>query len=69
MRLYDDGKLLTERTGSINTAPWPGALHVGQYSGGPGPQYQVTGCIRGVKIYHRPLDPPEITRAARQRPE
>jgi hypothetical protein len=30
-------------------------LHIGQYSGGPGEQYQVNGAIAGVSIYNRVL--------------
>ena len=62
--LYEDGKLVGERSGQFNTAPWPGDLYVGQYSGQPGPDYQVTGRIRDVKIYHRPLDAEEVAQAA-----
>ncbi|MGD0094222.1 MAG: LamG-like jellyroll fold domain-containing protein, partial [Planctomycetota bacterium] len=54
-QLYQDGKLIVEKSGAVNTAPWTGALHIGQYSGGPGPQFQVTGCIAGVKVYNRIL--------------
>ena len=68
-RLYEDGKLVGEKTGQFNTSPWPGDLHVGQYSGQPGPDFQVTGRIKGVKIYHRPLDPEEVSKAALSRSE
>jgi hypothetical protein len=54
-RLYEDGKLVAEKSGVVNAAPWTGALHIGQYSGGAGPQYQVNGCIAGVRIYNRVL--------------
>jgi len=63
-RVYQDGKLLAETSGAFNTAPWPGELHVGQYSGGPNADFQVNGQIRGVKVYHRALNPEEITAAA-----
>jgi hypothetical protein len=39
-------------------------LHIGQYSGQPGPEFQVTGRIADVKIYHRPLDAAEVARLA-----
>jgi hypothetical protein len=68
-RLFEDGKLIAEKAGAANTAPWPGALHVGQYSGQPGAEFQVTGRIAGLKIYHRPLDAAEIAAAAKQPPE
>jgi len=67
-RLYEDGNLVGEKTGRFNTSPWPGDLHVGQYSY-PAPQYQVTGRIKGVKVYHRPLEPEEIAKAALNRPQ
>jgi hypothetical protein len=68
-RLYEDGKLLTEIPGAANTASWPGDLHVGQYSGMPGPDFQVTGRIAGVKLYHRPLNAEEVAEAAKKPPE
>ena len=68
-RLFEDGQLVGEQTGPVNTATWPGDLHVGQYSGTPGAEFQVTGRMTGVKIYHRPLDVEEISQAAQTRPE
>jgi hypothetical protein len=52
-RLYQDGKLVCEKTGDVNTARWPGALHVGQYGAALGEQYQVHGEIAGVEISPR----------------
>jgi len=68
-RVFQDGQQVAERTGTSVTAPWPGALHVGQYSGGPRPEYQVTGRIAGVKIYHRVLTAEEAAHSAKQPPE
>jgi len=68
-RLFQDGVKVAERHGSVNTSPWLGDLHVGQYSGTPGPDYQVHGRIAGLKIYHRPLEAKEIAEAAKSRPE
>jgi hypothetical protein len=68
-RLFENGKLIGEKAGAANTAGWPGELHVGQYSGQPGAEFQVTGRIAGVKLYHRPLDPAEIAQAAAARPD
>ena len=65
-RLYQDGKPLAERSGSFMTTPWTGDLHVGQYSGGPNPSFQVNGQIRGIKIHHRALAPEEIDSAVRE---
>jgi hypothetical protein len=67
-RLFENGKLIGERAGTANTAGWPGPLHVGQYSGQPGPDFQVTGRMAGVKIYHRPLKAEEIAKAAQTPP-
>ena len=63
-RLYQDGTLVAERAGSFQLAAWPGDLHIGQYSGGPAPAYQVIGRIKDVKIYHRPLSDAEIAGSA-----
>lgn len=69
LKLYEDGKQVAEQTGSFSTAPWPGELFVGQYSGTPGAEFQVTGRMRGVKVFHRPLEAGEIAEAAHARPE
>jgi hypothetical protein len=68
LRLFQDGRRVAERSGEINRALWSGDLYVGQYSGMPGPDFQVFGCVAGVKIYHRPLAPAEIAAAANGRP-
>ena len=59
-RLYQDGALVAERAGPFQLSAWPGDLHIGQYSGGPAPAYQVTGQIKDIKIYHRPLSEAEV---------
>jgi hypothetical protein len=64
LKLFQDGVLVAETPGKPVTAVWPGELHVGQYSGGPGPAYQVVGRIAGVKLYHRALDAEEAASAA-----
>ncbi len=69
LRLFQDGKLVAERPGPVNSAPWRGELHVGQYSAAPGPQYQVTGRIANLTIYHRPLPAEEVAELAAQPPE
>ena len=53
----------------MKTDAWPGELHIGQYSASPGDDFQVTGRIAGVKIYHRPLATAEVTEGARTKPE
>lgn len=52
-RLFQDGRLVAEKSGNANRAPWKGPLHVGQYSGGPGPEFQVAGWISNLRIYAR----------------
>ncbi len=59
-RLFQDGQLVAEVAGAVNRAEWSGPLYVGQYSGRPGGEYQVTGAIRNVRIFHRVLEPSEI---------
>lgn len=63
-RLYQDGKLLAQASGTFTTTPWPGELHIGQYSGGPNPDFQVNGQIRGVTIHHRVLTAEEVAAVA-----
>ena len=64
-RLFQDGRPVAEKAGSAIQTPWPGPLHVGQYSGGPAAQYQVRGTIRGLKVYRRALGPADAAAAAR----
>ena len=71
-RLYQDGRLVAEKEGAAILARWGGPLHLGQYSGGPGPAYQVTGRIRGLKVYTRALPPHDVAasfKAATPKPE
>lgn len=68
-RLYQDGVEVAAKSGAFVTTPWPGDLCVGQYGAQPGPEYQVAGGIRDVKLYHRALDLDEIEAAAREKPE
>ena len=67
-RLFQDGKLVAEKAGPVIRAPWTRPLHVGQYSGGPGPQYQVIGWLTGLKLYARALSPTDALAAARTAP-
>ena len=64
-RLHVDGRRVAEKAGSPILTPWKGSLCVGQYSGGPGPQYQVPGKIRDLKIFGRLLSDQEIGGARR----
>ena len=68
-RLFQDGVQVAERAGSANTSRWAGDLCIGQYSGSPGPEFQVTGRIAGVQLYHRPLTAAEAAAQAATKPE
>jgi hypothetical protein len=67
-RLYQDGRLVAEKRGAAIRTPWKGPLHVGQYSGGPGPQYQVLGWMANVRVYARVLPAKDVAAAAETRP-
>ncbi|MFP4057059.1 MAG: LamG-like jellyroll fold domain-containing protein [Candidatus Brocadiia bacterium] len=62
-RLFQDGRRVAELAGEALRAPWRGPLLVGQYSGGPRPQYQVVGQIADLRLYRRALPPAEVARA------
>lgn len=68
LRLFQDGQPVAETPAPVSRAVFAGPLYVGQYSGQPGPDFQVPGRIAGVKLYHRPLEPAEIVAAAKQPP-
>ncbi|MBM4088936.1 MAG: LamG domain-containing protein, partial [Planctomycetes bacterium] len=68
LSLYQDGVQVAQRASSVNPSVWPGELHVGQYSGQPTADYQVTGRLTGVRLYHRPLDAQEVAEQASQTP-
>ena len=67
-RLYQDGVKAGERPGPFTVNPWPGELHIGQYSGQVAPEYQLHGRIAGLKIYHRALSSAEIVAASKAPP-
>lgn len=69
LRLFQDGVQVAERTGNFITVPWAGALHVGQYSGSPGPEYQVRGRMAGIKLYHRTFTAGEAALLAMTKPQ
>jgi hypothetical protein len=69
LRLYQDGTQVAHCPAAPITAPWPGPLHIGQYSGDASAQYQLHGRIRGVKLYHRALETKEVADAARLQSE
>jgi hypothetical protein len=61
LRLYQDGTLVAENTGTPSLAAWEGPLFLGQYSGGPSDAHQTKGKIKGFKIYQRVLQEEELT--------
>ena len=63
LRLYQDGEPVAEQAGVFIREPWPGALHIGQYSGGVGPQYQVLGQVGGFRVYNRALPVADVKTA------
>ncbi|MGM0487679.1 MAG: LamG-like jellyroll fold domain-containing protein [Planctomycetota bacterium] len=65
IRLFENGNLVAEKEATVDQSVWPGDLHVGQYSNQPTPDYQVTGQIKDVKIYHRALANAEVRQAAK----
>lgn len=68
LKLYQDGQLVADRAATVNPSPWPGELHVGQYSGQRTPDFQVTGRIARLLLYHRSLEAEEIAAEAKQVP-
>ncbi len=68
LRLYQNGQLVAEKSEPVKTAPWHGPLLVGNYSGGPAPEYQLPGRLQLLRIYHRPLTAEEIHQHAQQKP-
>ena len=68
LRLFQDGQLVAEQPGPVNTAAWPGALHIGQYSARREPAYQVRGYVAGVNLYHRALTADEVAGQAHRQP-
>jgi hypothetical protein len=68
-RLFEDGVQVAEVAGTARTDAWPGELHLGQYSAGPSEDFQVTGRLAGLKLYHRPLAGTEVAEAARTKPD
>ena len=57
--LYQDGQQVAAVDCPANRAAWSGPLTLGQYSTAA-PQYQVTGRLRGLKIYRRALRAEEV---------
>ena len=63
-RLFEDGKLVAQTASAApNLTPYPGRLHVGQYSAGPNASFQVTGRVAGVKLYRRAVPSAEAAAA------
>jgi len=67
-RLFQDGRQVAKVDGDAVRTRWAGRLHVGQYSGGPAPSFQVTGRVAGLRIYGRALPAKDIAAARGQEP-
>ncbi len=67
-RLFQDGRLIGETAGAANTLQWEKPIHIGQYSPGPSPAYQVKGRISDVQIYNRVLSAEEAGAHASKAP-
>jgi hypothetical protein len=57
LRLYEDGKLVAERSGVVSRNPWTKSLVLGQYSGGISSEFQVKGRIKDVRLWQRVITP------------
>ena len=68
-RLFQDGELIAEKTGNVIRTRWARPMIVGQYSGGPGPQFQVTGQIAGLRIYGRAMPAADVAQAMQSKPQ
>ena len=68
LKLYQDGQLVAERPANVNSSASSRELHVGQYSGQVTADFQVTGRITGLCLYHRPLGAEEIAVKAKPAP-
>jgi hypothetical protein len=69
LRLYQDGQLVKEAEGAVDSGAWPGPLMIGQYSGQPAASYQARGRLAGIRLYHRILASEEIQHLASQPPK
>ena len=67
-RLFQDGRLVAEMGGQAVRTAWGGRLYVGQY-GAPGPGFQVTGWVSGVKVYSRCLPAKDVAKAFGDKPK
>ena len=53
IRLYENGKLITEKPAVLKNSPWTQNLVIGQYSAQVAPSFQVKGKIKDVRIWQR----------------
>ena len=67
-RLYENGRMIAEASGSASLTPWTKSLVIGQYSGGPDASFQTTGRIADVRIYACQLNEEEILELAASPP-
>ena len=60
IRLYENGRLISETSAAVVRIPWSKNLVIGQYSGGIAPEFQFKGRIKNARIWQRVLKPEEI---------
>jgi hypothetical protein len=53
LRLYENGKLVAEKSGVVSKNLWTKNLVIGQYSGQISPPYQVKGRMKDVRLWQR----------------
>jgi len=64
-RLFENGKQAAVRPCNPDLTPWREPLFVGQYGPRPGPEYQVYGLVRGLKLYRRAVGAEEASASFR----
>ncbi len=57
--LYQDGHQIATSPVPANIKPSPHPLTLGQYAPGPGPQYQLKGQLKSIRLYRRRVTPQE----------
>lgn len=68
LRLFQDGQMVAQASGSINRASWSGPLLLGQYGPANQSPYQFAGDIAGLRIFHRALGEAEAAAASHSQP-
>ncbi|MBA4150523.1 MAG: PD40 domain-containing protein [Verrucomicrobia bacterium] len=67
-KLFQNGRLVASVEGAASRTPWSRHLYVGQYGASRSQEFQVTGQIKDVKIYHRAIRAEEALSLAGKKP-